>query len=403
MQRHALDSILTRMLEAHAGASHLNFTVGRPPQIEVDGQLIPVATDPPVPRLTPFQTEAIALALVGRDRRLTQTLVRTGSCDLPYALGCAARFRVNIFQQRNGYSIVLRRLASEIPTLDEMGLPSVLGRMAEERSGLILVTGATGSGKTTTLAAMLNIINETRAAHVITLEDPVEFVHPVKKATLNQRELGTDFDAFATGLRAALRQAPKVILVAEMRDRDTIEIGLSAAETGHLVMSTLHTVDPASTINRVLGMFDRDEDRQVRMRLASALRWIVSQRLLPKVGGGRVAALEIMGMNLRIEEIILNGESETNTLYEVIHDSQALGMQTFDGHILRLFQGGLITEETALSFASRRSAVARGLDSIKATRGQRTSDIEGLPFDLDYAKQQAQVGRPARPGTPPRR
>jgi twitching motility protein PilT len=403
MQRHVLDGILTRMLETHEGASDLNFTVGHPPQIEVDGQLMPVATDPPVPRLTSFQTEAIALALVGRDRRLAQTLVQTGSCDLPYALGCAARFRVNIFQQRNGYSVVLRRLASEIPTLDKMGLPSVLGRMAEERSGLILVTGAPGSGKTTTLAAMLNLINETRAVHVITLEDPVEFVHPVKKATFNQRELGTDFDGFAAGLRAALRQAPKVVLVGEMRNRDTIESGLGAAETGHLIMSTLPTVDAASTINRMLGMFDRDEERQARMRLAGALRWIVSQRLLPRVGGGRVAALEIMGMNLRIEEIILHGESEANTLCEVIHDSQALGMQTFDSHILRLFQGGLITEETALSFASRRSAVARELESTTAARGQRASHIEGRSPDLEYAKQQAQAGWLARPGTPPRR
>jgi twitching motility protein PilT len=403
MQRQELDRILTRMLEAHDGASDLNFTVGRPPQVEVHGKLTPVATDPPLPRLTPFQTEAITLALVGRDRRLTDALVRSGSCDLPYALGSTARFRVNIFQQRGCYSIVLRRLASEVPTLDEMGLPAVIARMAEERNGLILVTGATGSGKSTTLAAILNIVNETQAVHVVTLEDPVEFVHPVKTATFNQRELGTDFDSFANGLRAALRQAPKVILVGEMRDRETLEIGLSAAETGHLVMSTLHTVDAGSTINRVLGMFDRDEERQARMRLASALRWIVCQRLLPKVGGGRVAALEIMGMNLRIEEIILNGESEGKTFYEVIHDSEGLGMQTFDSHILQLFQGGLITEETALSFASRRSFVARGLDTIKATRGQRTSEIEGLTLDLEHGKPQPQVGRAARPGTPPRR
>jgi twitching motility protein PilT len=230
----------------------------------------------------------------------------------------------------------------------------------------------------------------------------VQFVHPVRQATFNQRELGTDFDTFANGLRAALRQAPKVILVGEMQDRDTMEIGLSAAETGHLVMSTLHTVDAGSTINRVLGMFDREEERQARMRLAGALRWVVSQRLLPKVGGGLVAAFEIMGMNLRTEEIILNGESEGKTLYEVIHDSEALGMQTFDCHILRLLQRGQITEETALSFASRRSVVAQGLDSVKATRGPRMGDVEGLSLDLDFAKQQGQAGRPAHPGTPKR-
>ena len=403
MQRHELDRTLTRMLDAHGPVSDLNFTVGRPPQVEHHGELVPVVTDPPLPRLTPYQTEAIALALIGADRRLTETLVRTGSCDLPYALGTAARFRVNIFQQRGHYSIVLRRLAAEVPTVEKMGLPEIVHRMAEERNGLILVTGATGSGKSTTLAAILDIINEQKAVHVVTLEDPVEFVHPPKKATFNQRELGTDFDSFAGGLRAALRQAPKVILVGEMRDRETLEIGLSAAETGHLVLSTLHTVDAGQTINRVIGMFDKDEERMVRMRLADTLRWVISQRLLPKVGGGRVAALEIMGMNLRIEEVILNGESEGKTFYEIIQDGEALGMQTFDTHILRLFQEGLITEETALSYASKRSVVARGLDTIKATKGEKTSDIEGLALDADYGWKPRQPGGPLRPGPPPKR
>jgi twitching motility protein PilT len=403
MQRHELDRILTRMLEAHGPVSDLNFTVGRPAQVERSGELMPVVTDPPLPRLTPFQTEAIALALVGGDRRLTETLVRTGSCDLPYALGSAARFRVNIFQQRGNYSIVLRRLASEVPTVEKLGLPPAMEKMAEERNGLILVTGATGSGKSTTLAAVLNIINEQKAVHVVTLEDPVEFVHPVKKATFNQRELGTDFDSFASGLRAALRQAPKVILVGEMRDRETLEIGLAAAETGHLVMSTLHTVDAGQTINRMLGMFDKEEERQARQRLADTLRWVVCQRLLPKVGGGRVAALEIMGMNLRIEEVILNGESEGKTFYEIIQDSEALGMQTFDTHIIRLFRDGVITEETALSYASKRSVVSRGLDVIKATKGEKTSDIEGLALDKEYSKQIPQPGKSQRIGPPPKR
>jgi twitching motility protein PilT len=313
MQRPSVDRILACMLQAHAAASDLNFTVGHPPQVEVNGQLTPVATDPPLPRLTPFQTERIALALVGSDRRLTEALVRSGSCDLSYPLGTVARFRVNIFQQRGHYSIVLRKLPSEVPTVASMDLPPVVARLAEPRNGLILVTGATGSGKSTTLAAVLDIINETRAVHVVTLEDPLEFIHPVKKATFNQRELGTDFDTFAGGLRAALRQAPKVILVGEMRDRETLEIGLAAAETGHLVLSTLHTTDSGQTVNRMLGMFETDEERQVRMRLAETLRWIVCQRLLPKVGGGRVAAFEIMGMNLRVQDVILNGESEAKT------------------------------------------------------------------------------------------
>jgi len=386
MQRHELDRILTRMLEAYGSVSDLNFTAGRPPQVEKSGELVSVEMDPAVPKLTPFQTEAVALALIGGDRRLTETLVRTGSCDLPYALGTAARFRVNIFQQRGNYSIVLRRLASEVPTVAKLNLPPIFSKMAQERNGLILVTGATGSGKSTTLAALLDVVNEAKAVHVVTLEDPVEFVHPVKKATFNQRELGTDFDAFASGLRAALRQAPKIILVGEMRDRETLEIGLSAAETGHLVLSTLHTVDAGSTVNRILGMFDKDEERMLRMRLANTLRWIVAQRLLPKVGGGRVAALEIMGMNIRIEEVIHNGESDGKTFYEIIQDSEPLGMQTFDTHILRLFTEGLITEETALSYASKRSTVARGLDTVKATKGEKTSDIEGLSLDTEYSK-----------------
>ncbi|MFB3819406.1 MAG: type IV pilus twitching motility protein PilT [Candidatus Methylomirabilales bacterium] len=388
MERHELDRILTRMLEAHGPVSDLNFTVGRPPQVEFHGQLVPVAMEPPIERLTPFQTESVALALIGGDRRLTETLVRTGSCDLPYGLGTRARFRVNIFQQRGSYSIVLRRLASEVPTVEKLGLPPIFRRMAEERNGLILVVGATGSGKSTTLAAILDLVNEAKAVHVVTLEDPVEFVHPQKKATFNQRELGTDFDTFANGLRAALRQAPKIILVGEMRDRETLEIGLSAAETGHLVLSTLHTIDAGQTINRILGMFDKDEERMLRMRLADSLRWVVAQRLLPKVGGGRVAAFEIMGMNIRIEEVIQNGESEGKSFYEIIQDSESLGMQTFDSHILRLFQEGLITEENALSYASKRSVIARGLDGIKATKGEKTSDIEGLSLDAEYSRQQ---------------
>jgi len=284
-----------------------------------------------------------------------------------------------------------------------MELPPVIAELAAPRNGLILVTGATGSGKSTTLAAVLDIINETRAVHVVTLEDPLEFIHPVKAATFNQRELGADFDSFASGLRAALRQAPKVILVGEMRDRETLEIGLAAAETGHLVMSTLHTMDAGQTVNRMLGMFETNEERQVRMRLAGTLRWIVCQRLLPKVGGGRVAALEVMGMNLRLQEIILNGEAEGKTFYEVIQDSEALGMQTFDTHILKLFREGFITVETALSYASKKSVVARGLDQIKATKGEKTSDIDGLSLDAEYAKKMDPRGKTQRVGVPPHR
>jgi len=310
-----------------------------------------------------------------------------GSCDSSYELPGKARFRVNIFSQRNNYSIVLRKLETKIPTCEELKLPKPFYKMAQEKNGIILVTGATGSGKSTSLAAVLNEVNESKSVHVVTLEDPVEYEHPHKKSTFNQREMGSDFDQFASGLRAALRQAPKVILVGEMRDRETVEIGLSAAETGHLVLSTLHTVDAGQTINRILGMFTTEEENQVRIRLADTVRWIVCQRLLPKVGGGRVAAFEIMGTNLRVVDSILHGEAEGKTYYEIIQASSAFGWTTFDEYIVGLFKKGLITEETALAYASRRGVVGRGLDSVKSSRGEATTDIDELKIDTDYGRQ----------------
>ena len=386
MTKRELDRILTTMLQSHDGVSDLNLTVGKPPQVEASGQMAPVTFDPPIPVLTPYQTETMALMLIQDDRRLTETLLREGSCDLSYALEGMARFRVNIFSQRGYYSIVLRKLETSIPTVEELKLPSVFYKMAEEKNGMILVTGATGSGKSTSLAALLNIINTQKSVHIITLEDPVEYIHTHKKATFNQRELGIDFDRFANGLRASLRQAPKVILVGEMRDRETVEIGMCAAETGHLVLSTLHTIDAGQTINRIVGMFEQEEEKQIRIRLAETIRWIVCQRLLPKEEGGRVAAIEIMGSNLRIKEVILNGESEGKTFQDIINDSKAFGMQTFDTHIVSLYEQGLITEETALSYASHQSIVSRGIDSIKAARGEKTTDIEGLSLDNEYEK-----------------
>ncbi|MFN3534510.1 MAG: type IV pilus twitching motility protein PilT [Desulfatiglandales bacterium] len=389
MRQQELDRILNTMLDSYKDVSDLNITVGKPFQVESAGELKPVALDPPIERLTPYQTELFALNLIHNDRRLLKILLSEGSCDFSYQLAGRARFRVNIFSQKGNYSVVMRQLATKIPTLRELNLPPVFEKMAQERNGIILVTGATGSGKSTTLAAMLDLINETKSVHVVTLEDPVEFVHPQKKATFNQRELGADFDTFASGLRAALRQAPKVILVGEMRDRETVEIGLSAAETGHLVMSTLHTVDAGQTINRILGMFSTEEERQVRIRLADTIRWVVSQRLLPKVGGGRVAAFEIMGSNLRTKEVILNGESEGKTFYEIIESSRPFGWMTFDQCIVELYQNGLITEETALSYASRKPVVLRAIDHIKASRGEKTTDIEGLTIDVEYGKKRS--------------
>src|SRR3954465_5846648 len=330
MRRNELDFILGTLLDHSKEVSDVIFTVDRPPQVEALGELIGVPFQPPLEKLTPFQTELLALNLIGGNARLTYDLLKTGSCDSSYTLGDRARFRVNIFSQRGSYSIVLRKLNAQIPPIADLSLPDVILQSAKEKTGLVLVTGATGSGKSTTLASLLNEINAAHSIHIITLEDPVEFVYTQKKATINQRELGTDFDTFASGLRAALRQAPKVILVGEMRDRTTVEIALSAAETGHLVFSTLHTIDAGQTINRILGMFEPEEQDQVRYRLADTLRWVITQRLAPRGGGGRVAVLEIMGSNLRTQETIRMGEVEGKSFYEIVEASQPFGWRTFD-------------------------------------------------------------------------
>jgi len=386
MKKQEIDHILVKMLDSHRDVSDLNFTVGKPMQVESAGVLVPVDIKDGANTLSPFQTEIIALNLIGGDRRLTKTLLREGSCDLSYGLPGKARFRVNIFSQGGNFSIVCRKLESKIPTIDDRNLPKAMYKIAEEKNGIVFVTGATGSGKTTSLAAVLDNINENRAVHIITLEDPVEYQHPHKKSTFNQRELGMDFDSYANGLRAALRQAPKVILVGEMRDRETVEIGLSAAETGHLVLTTLHTVDAGSTINRILGMFPLEEERQIRIRLADSVRWIISQRLLPKVGGGRVAAFEMMGSNIRVRDTILHGESEGKTYYDIMESGHAFGMVTFDQFLIKLYEEGQITQQTAMAYASQRGVVGRGIDSIKSARGEATTDIEKLEIDAEYNK-----------------
>ena len=407
MRRNELDYILNTMLsggdtmldsqtilDTKKDVSDLIFTVNKPLQVEHSGQLVPVLINPPIETLTPHQTEMIALNLVGGNQRLTEDLLRSGSCDSSYTLQDVARFRVNVFSQRGNYSIVLRKLNTEIPTLKELNLPDIFHHAAEEKTGLILVTGATGSGKSTTLAALLNEINETKSIHIITLEDPVEFVHPQKKGTFNQREMGNDFSSFATGLRAALRQAPKVILVGEMRDRETVEIGLSAAETGHLVVSTLHTIDAGQTINRILGMFEQEEQEQVRIRMADTLRWIVSQRLAPRIGGGRHALLEIMGSNMRTKESIVQGESEGKSFYEIIEASYTFGWRTFDQACIEAFEDGKITEETAMLYCSKKGVVTRTIDNIKKARGESTTSISDL-------RMKAQADASAKSGAPP--
>lgn len=388
MRKQEVDYLLTTMLDSHQSVSDLNFTVGKPLQVETFGELVGVDMKPSLKSLTPYQTEMVALNLINRDRRLTETLLREGSCDLSYSLPGKARFRVNVFSRSGDYSIVLRQLETKVPSIKEMGLPEAFFKMAGERNGIVFFTGATGTGKTTSLAAILEEINKEKSAHVITLEDPIEYVHSHKRATFNQRELGTDFSSFSQGLRAALRQAPKVILVGEMRDRESIEIGLNAAETGHLVLTTLHTTDASQTVNRLLGMFSTEEENQIRTRLAGALKYVVCQRLLPKLGGGRVAAFEIMGTSLRVKDAILNGEDEGSTFYDIMEAGSAFGMTTFDHYIIGLYEKGLISEDTALAYASRRSIVGRGIDGIKSSRGETTTDIDKLEIDMTYNKRQ---------------
>ena len=384
MRKREVDHFLRKMLDFHENVSDLIVTVDRPFQVESDGELMAVPMDVQLDNLTPFQTEIFALNLLGGDRRNVETLLSEGSCDLSYHLAGKARFRVNVFSQRGYFSVVMRKLETRIPSVEDLKLPEVFKQMAHERNGIIFVTGATGSGKSTSLASTLNEVNDLRPVHIVTLEDPVEFVHHHRKATFNQREMGTDFDTFASGLRASLRQAPKIILVGEMRDRETVEIGLSAAETGHLVLTTLHTVDAGQTINRILGMFDTEEEKQIRIRLSDAIRYVVCQRLLPREGGGRVAAFEIMGKDIRVKELILDGESEGKTFYEVIESNRAFGWRTFDDSILELFQEGQISHDTAMAYASKKAIMRRGIDRIKSARGEKVTDIDGLEVDRKY-------------------
>src|ERR1700731_3974322 len=377
-----LDRILSAMLKTYTGISDLNFSVGHPLRVEDWGELKPVFVDPPIEALTPYQTEQIALSLMQGNRRLIYDYLTAGSCDCSYSLEGAARFRVNIFRQQGHFSIVLRKLQDDMPTIEGLGLPNIFFEIAQEKNGLVLVTGATGSGKTTTLAALLNQINDTQPVLVITLEDPIEFVHPKRKATFNQRELGHDFNNYPNGLRAALRQAPKVILVGEMRDRATVEVALMAAETGHLVLSTLHTVDAGQSINRILGLFSLGEEQQLRIRLADTLRYIVSQRLAPRLGGGRQLLTEIMGHNLRTREAVAIGEGEHRSFYEIIEASSPFGWMTFDQSILHAYEQDLISEETARLFASRKGRITRGIDLIQKARGVDVDLDSGLRLDL---------------------
>jgi len=343
--------LIAAMLGSGKGISDLIFSPGRPPQVEQHGELTPVAVAGH-PILLPADTARIARDLVADNEQAMRTLKEQGACDVSYSLPDHARFRVNVFRQRGTYAAVMRVIATRIPTLADLNLPASLAEIGSLKHGIVLVTGPTGSGKSSTLAAIIDLINETRAEHIITIEDPVEFLHLHKKATVHQRELHSDTPTFALALRAALRQAPKVILVGEMRDRETIEIALTAAETGHLVFSTLHTIDASKTVERIIGTFEAGDQQAVRTRLASSFRYFVSQRLIPKVGGGRVAVLEVLKSTLRTRDYMERGEADGKTLLDAMRDGELDGMQHFDGEIEKLVRQKVISRATALLYST---------------------------------------------------
>ena len=383
MDRQTVDALLTGMLESADGVSDLLFISGKPPLVEVHGRLSDFPIDTPDSVLTPALIEQIAAHIMNGSERLRLEFSSTGSCDCSYAVENLARFRVNIFKQNGRHAIVMRKLQSNVPTLEKLALPPIFREMVKEKDGIILLTGGTGTGKTTTLAAMINELNETQEIHIVTLEDPIEFFHTHQKAALSQRELGKDFPNFADGLRAALRQAPKAILVGEIRDRETLEIAMTASETGHVVFSTLHTVNAGQTINRILGMFSREEEQQLRQRLAATLRYVVSQRLVNKIGGGRLLVTEIMGSSLRTRETIVYGESENKTFSEIIEAGSSLGWHTFDQSILEAYKAGVVSEETALVSCSNKSKMRRDLDLVQKQRGASTEQApSGLKLHI---------------------
>jgi twitching motility protein PilT len=349
--RASFEQLIDAMLRARASVSDLIFSPGRAPQIESNGELVELPF-PGLERLTADHTKMLAQMLTSTNPMAGQQVERDGSADLSFASG-QTRFRVNVFRQRGTHAIVMRVIPSRIPTFDDLGLPPQLNDIVGLRNGIVLVTGPTGSGKSSTLAAIVDRMNEARAIHVLTIEDPIEFLHAHKRATIHQRELHSDTPTFSLALRAALRQAPKVILVGEMRDRETIETALEAAETGHLVMSTLHTIDAAKTVERIVGTFPLGDQQTIRTRLAKAVQYILSQRLLPrKDRDGRVAIVEVLKGTLRTREYIEQGEKDGRTLLDAMRDGAEDGMQHFDGEIDRLIRAGTIDIETGLSYST---------------------------------------------------
>lgn len=345
-------AVLRQMLKTSDKVSDLIFSPGRPPQIELAGKLQPVKF-PGLEKLTPAQTASMAKLIIGNHQSAAEALEKSGSADLSFSVPGEARFRVNIFKQRGSHAIVMRVIPTSPPSFDDFNLPPQLKDIIDIKNGIVLVTGPTGSGKSSTLAAIIDLINETQYYHIVTIEDPIEFLHSHKSSTIHQRELHSDTPSFAIALRAALRQAPKVILVGEMRDKETIEVALEAAETGHLVLSTLHTIDASKTVDRIIGVFPKNEERVIRTRIAQSFRYIVSQRLIPRPDGtGRIAAIEILKSTMRTREYIEKGETEGKSLLDAMEQGDQEGMQTFDGVIEKMVREGILTQETALPYAT---------------------------------------------------
>jgi len=369
-------ALLLTMLRTAAKVSDLVLSPGTYPAVEQSGKLVPIKLSGMAP-LSPEDTRRIASEIIGGNKQALDSLQNMGSCDVSYRLPGQCRFRVNIFQQRGSVAIVMRVIPQSIPNLAELNLPPQLAEIAELRNGVVLVTGPTGSGKSSTLAALLDRINDTHAYHILTIEDPIEFMHRHKRSIVHQRELHSDTPSFALALRAALRQAPKVILVGEMRDKETIEIALEAAETGHLVLSTLHTIDASKTVERIIGVFPLAEQHIIRNRLAKTFRFIVSQRLIPrKDGQGRVAIVEILKSTLRTREYLERGEQEGKTLLEAMHDGDTEGMQHFDGEIEKLVRAGLVDVDTGLAYATNPGNLRLALSDLAGASNERLAELE---------------------------
>ncbi len=388
MNKEELDQLLETMVASAEGISDLVFVAARPIQIETQGELRPFVQEKYPSLLTSEYIESLARVILNNNPRLLADLKEQGSCDCGYTLKSACRFRVNIYFENGNFAMVMRHLKPLIPTFEALHLSSIFNEIIKEKNGIVFVTGGTGMGKTTTMAAMLNEINKTRNIHVLTLEDPVEFVFTPVKATFSQRELGRDFFTFQKGMRAAMRQAPKIIFIGEIRDRDTMEIVLNAGETGHLVFSTLHTTSAAQTVNRIIGMFGTDEEAQVRERLAGSMRYIVSLRLVPSISGKRLLVTEMMGNSLRSREAILLGENEGRRLDDIIEAGSVFGWHSFEQSLYKAYEQDLITDEVAMLYCSNKMKMAQRIDALSLQKPRKSHSSGSLFAELKMQEQE---------------